>query len=347
MSVISLRRSSSTFLLLGVLGLSARAGAQRGQTTDRDQAVQDSFAQVDSVTHKHVIQLTPHVLRFNAQTTSAVLAFHNPTDSVKTAQVQVQFALLDHAHGLPSDTIVIDPRAGENSILAPHDTVILQPGPNDPFAGRWLSGVPTAVTLKPHETKRVTVTLTPSTHLPPGEYWARIQTVSPTKPNKGGTQDVKQRYAMPTKLRVPLLRDTCFVLYRQGPLKMGLAIGPTATAEIDEQNIGGIDKQHFSHALWVRIPLHLTGNVPFRGMIHAEYRNVKTGEIVNPNRFEFQLFRDAVLHLAVETDMLSPGTWDCTIWFDNERSDIPQAERLPMTPVKKTFTFDLKPAWAY
>lgn len=345
----SLHRRGASLLCVGLLSLgtlAARAGAQQ-QNGDKDQAVQDSFAQVDSFSRRHVVQLSPHVLRFDAQRTSAVLEFHNPTDSVKVAQVQVQFAFLDYAHGMPSDTIVIDPRDGERSSLAPHDTVILKPGAKDPFAGRWLSGVPTSVTLKPRETKRVTVKLTPPASLPPGEYWARIQTVAPNKPNKGGTQDVRQRYAMPTKMRVPLLRDTCFVLYRQGPLRMGLEIGSAATAEIDEKNVGGVDKQHFSHALWVRMPLHLTGNVPFRGMIHSEYRNVKTGEVVNPNRFEYQLFKDAVLHLVVETDVLSPGTWEYTISFDNEGDDIPQGERLPMTPVKKTFTFDVKPAWAY
>lgn len=333
--------------LLSVGSLASHAGAQGVTDTSgegREQAQQDPFAVADSFEQRHVIQLSPRVLRFDPQTHAATLEFRNPTDSVKQAQVQVQFALLDyHPRGLPRDTLIVDP-AGNST---PFDTVIVKPKPTDHFAGRWLSGVPTSVTLPPHATKRVTVRLVPPPHLPAGEYWARIQTITPTQPHRGGTQDVRQRYAMPAKVKVPLLRDTCLVLYRQGPLQMGLAIGPGAVARIDSADIGGVNLNKFSHALWLRLPLTLTGNVPFRGMIHSQYKNLQTGEIVNTSNLQFLWMRDGVLHMVVETDMLSPGQYEYTVRFDNEQPDLPAAQRVPMTPVRKSFPFEVKPAWAY
>ncbi|HXC25530.1 MAG TPA: hypothetical protein VNU46_06405 [Gemmatimonadaceae bacterium] len=346
-----LRYHSTILLISGLLSLgllSGHASAQSVRDTSdngQEQAVQDSFATADSFARRHVVQLSPHVLLFNPQTQSATLEFHNPTDSVERAQVQVQFALLDYRpRGLPGDSIIIDP----NGPSMPHDTVIAHPGPTDHFAGRWLSGVPTTITLAPHATKRVTLRLTPPPKLPAGEYWARIQTIIPISPRRGGAQDMRQRYALPTPVRVPLLRDTCLVLYRQGPLHMGLAIGSGAIARLDSADIGGVNNEYvWKHALWIRLPLHLTGNVPFRGMMHSQFRNLHDGEELNRNQQELLLMRDVVLHIEVETYKLGPGQYEYDIWFDNERTDLSPTERLSMPPVRKAFRFEVLPAWAY
>ena len=330
------------FALLLALGLAAPpVAAQGAQGSD---GTPGALAPPESLRLRQMVQLSPHLLLLDSKTKSATLEFRNPSDSVKQATVQVQFAYLDGPHGLPADTTIIDPTG---KVVEPYDTVIAQPGPTDHFAGRWLSGVPTTVTLAPHATKRVTIRIAPPPTLPAGEYWARIQTVVPTAPRRGGTRDVRQRYAVPTKLRVPLLRDTCLVLYRQGLLHMGIAIGPGAIARIDSANIGGVDHESFSHALWVRLPLHLTGNVPFRGMMHSEYRNLTTGEVVNPNRLPFLLMKDGVEHTVIETDVLSPGSWEYTLTFDSDDPDLPPGLRLPMPPVRQVFRFEVLPAWEY
>lgn len=301
-------------------------------------------ASADSLRRQQLVQLTPHVLLLDARTKTATLTFYNPGTSVRRAEVQVQFAYLDRPHGLGADTTVIDTHGG---LLDLHDTVVANPGPRDHFAGRWLTGIPTAVTLAPHETKRVTLRIAPPVDMPAGEYWARIQTIIPAPPTRGGSQDVRQRYVLPAKMRVPMLRDTCLVLYLQGSLHMGVEVGRDAVARIDSANVGVVDNKGFSHALWVRLPLKLTGNVPFRGMLHSEYRNVQTGEVVNPNRLEYLLMKDGVDHLVIETDILSPGEWEYTMTFDSDDPDLPPSLRLLMTPVRKSFRFTILSAWQY
>ena len=339
------RTGSISLLLFGVLTLGmmvSRAGAQDTDSGSTPTEASDSR-------RRQLVQLAPHVLWFTPQVKFATLELRNPSDSSRQAQVQVQFAYQDNPHGFPADTIVIDPRSDEQgNVIAPHDTVLLTPGPKEHFAGRWLSGVPASVTLAPHQTKRVTVRLTPPANLPAGEYWARIVTlVRPAERYPAG-HDVRQHYALPTKAHVLPLQDTCAVIYRKGSLAMGLAIGPNAVARIDSTNIGGgVNMSRFSRALWVRLPLKLTGNVPFRGMMHSEYRNLETGEIVNPNRLEHVQYEDAVIHFVVETDVLSPGSWEYAVWFDNEDPDIPPAQRLPMTPVRHSFRFTVLQPWQY
>jgi hypothetical protein len=316
------------------------AASVQGQTQRSDTPAADSLRQ------RQLVQLSPHVIWLSPQSTTATLTFRNESDSVKRAQVVVQFAYWDYRHGFPYDTLVINTKEVP---LGPRDTVVAHPDHNAPYAGRWLSGLPDTVTLPPHQTKQVTVRLTPPADLAPGEYWARIATlVRPTKRHPGG-QDTRKQYALPTQGRALLLRDTCLVVYRTGTVRMGLAIDSGATARIDSANVGvGVNPQHFSHALWVRLPLHLTGNAPFRGMMHSAYRNVETGEIVNPNRLAFTLMKDAVFHPVIETDVLTPGEWEYTVWFDNADPGIPKDKWLPLAqPVKHTFRFQILSAWQY
>jgi hypothetical protein len=292
------------------------------------------------------MQLSPHVLWLSPQTTTATITFRNESDSVKRAQVVVQFAYWDYLHGLPYDTTVIDTHGG---LLEAHDTVIDHPDSSMPYAGKWLSGIPDSVVLSPHQTKQIIVRIAPPASLPSGEYWARIATfVRPTQRHPGG-QDTQKQYALPTKGRALLLRVSCLVVFRTGSVQMGLSIDSGAIARIDATNAAvGINFKRFSHALWLRLPLHVTGNAPFRGMMHSEYRNVATGEIVNPNRLPFPLMRDAVRHIVVETDVLAPGEWEYTVWFDNADPGISEDKRLPLSqPVKHSFRFRVLPAWQY
>lgn len=291
------------------------------------------------------IQVAPHRVLFSSRVKTASLTIRNPNDHPRAVQVLVEFAYVDEPHGVPYDTMII---ATNMDVVDQHDTVISNPSPRDHYAGRWLSGLPTEFTLAPHESKHVTVRLTPPVSLPAGLYWARIVArVRPTDPRHGNNLDVQKKYALPTKGRVASLQDTCAVLYQTGELHMGLAVGPTAKAVIDSANIGGAGTQNFSHALWVRLPVKLTGNAPFMGQMHSTYTNLATGETVRPNTQEFNVFKDGVMHWVVETDVLAPGKYTLTFEFDNTLSDTTEALKIPMTPAKVTFPFEVKPAWAY
>jgi hypothetical protein len=309
--------------------------------------VQDSLRTEDQMRLLRSVQVSPHEIHFDPATKVATLTFSNVENHAKTAQVVVQFAYPTWPTGLPADTVLI---ATNEQDIIPRDTVIAHPDPSAHYAGRWLSGVPTSITLGPHETKRVTIHLQPPANLPDGEYWARIETRIAPPGQRGHSLDTKQQYNIPTAQHALVIRDTCRIVYRQGVLRMGLAVDTTqVVGQIDAQNIGDVDRRQpvWSHALWIRFPVHLTGNAPFHGQMHSAFRNVTTGAMVRPNTKELSLYTDAMMHWAVMTGTLSPGQWVLEIWFDNELADVPPDQRLPMAPVKFSVPFTLKPPWAY
>lgn len=328
-------------VVLSVSGLAHRGGAQRtgGHTESTPQVLTEAGA--DTLP----LQLSPHQLLFDATTHTATLEVHNASVRPLQATLQVLYAYPDWPHGLPADTMLFTEHWEQ---LYPHDTVIASPGPTDHFAGRWLSGIPAAVTLAPHQTQRLTVRLTPPSHLPLGAYWARLVAVihSP-EPHPGASRDVQQRYAIPTKGNAQVFRDSAEVIYRHGPMTMGLAIGPVV-AQIDEANRPGPPHEGGGRRqLWLRVPLHLTGTAPFEGVVHLTYRNLTTGEETHVVPIEFSLYRDAVTHWWAQTEGLPAGSYAFVLRFDSPQSDVPPAKRIPMTPVQVTVPFTLKPFWAY
>ena len=269
----------------------------------------------------------------------------NPGSKPQVVDIFPEFGYIDWPHTKDADTVVI---AQNMDIVQPHDTVVLNPGPKDRYVGRWLSGFPTHFTLAPHETKKFTLKLAAPASVPAGLYWGRlVARIHPNDPNHGHNLDVQKKYAMPTKGRTHLLEDTCAVYLKTGDVHTGLVFGPDAKGVIDSADVGGAGRQNFSHALWVRLPVKITGNAPFIGQMHSSYVNTSTGEVVRPVTKEYSIFKDGIMHWVVETDVLSPGKYTLTMEFDKERSDTTNAPVIPMTPAKIVFPFEVKPAWAY
>lgn len=321
--------------LLSVLGGSSRAIAQTKEGFD-DRALPDEpETRLDSLAQEHMVHVSPHVLVFNARSKTATLSFRNQGPYPVQGEVQVLFAYLAWPHGHPADTTVF---TAHMATIEPRDTVVLKPSPKDPFAGRWLSGVPARVTLAPHETKRITVRLTPPTNLPAGEYWARIVAlVRPQdQPRKPGAQDVRQHYALPIQGALTPLRDSALVFYRQGPLRTGLAVGAGAAAQYDVQGIGGPDGRDCPHSLWIKLPLHLTGNTHADGILTVTYRNVETSELVPVNRYTVPLYRDAVTHWWTHTCWVAPGTYQAILGLQSDPHALPRGAQLPFAPLLDT-----------
>ena len=314
-----------------------------GRLTAQDTDASRAMTAADTV--GSAIQVAPHHVLFNATTKTSPFSITNPNNHPQAVDVLVEFAYTDWRHTPLADTIVIAPNM---DLIEPFDTVVANPGPKDHFAGRWLSGLPTQLTLAPHETKHFTLRLNPPASVPAGMYWARISArIHPTDNRHGHNLDVQKKYALPAKGRMTTLQDTCFVVYETGAVHTGLAFGPAAKAVIDSANIGGAGSQNFSHALWVRLPVKVIGNAPFFGQMQSTYQNLTTGEITRPHTKEYSLFRAGVIHWVVETDVLAPGKYTLTFEFTNARSDSVSTPTIPMTPAKITFPFEVKPAWAY
>ena len=332
------RRTFRGAILMAVLTVFAT-----GRTTAQDSSASRGMAVADTI--GRAIQVAPHHVFFNATTKTSPFSITNPSNHPQAVDVLVEFAYTDWPHTPLADTILI---ASNEDLIEPFDTVVANPGPNDHFAGRWLSGLPTRLTLAPHETKHLNIRLNPPAAVPAGLYWARISArIHPTDNRHGRNLDVQKKYALPMKGHITSLRDTCFIVYETGAVHTGLAFGPTAKAVIDSTDIGGAGHTDFSHALWVRLPVKLTGNAPFFGQMQSTYQNLTTGEIIRPTTQEYSVFKDGVLHWVIQTDVLAPGKYTLTVEFKNTRSDSVSTPTIPMSPAKITFPFTVKPPWAY
>src|ERR1035437_8103803 len=159
------------------------AGASNGMTAD------------DTV--GRAVQVAPHHVLFNATTKTSPFSITNPSNHPQAVDVLVEFAYTEWRHTPLADTILIAPNM---DLIEPFDTIVVNPGPKDHFAGRWLSGLPTQLTLAPHDTKHLNIRLNPPASVPAGMYWARISArIHPTDNRHGNNLDVQKKCALPPK----------------------------------------------------------------------------------------------------------------------------------------------------
>ena len=296
----------------------------------------------DAVRQQHLVHVSPHRVIFDATTRTATLQFSNAGDAPTQAAVHVVFAYTDWPHGAAAETTLFTRHWAQ---LYARDTIVLAPRPADPFAGRWITGLPATIALKPHETRIVPIRIAPPPGLRPGTYWARIVTevTPPSAPNTGKPKDARTMYKLPVHGQsLPTLRDSTIVFYREGHPTLGVRFG-TVVAKIDTLDlpspgyVGGTG----SRKLWRRMALHLTGTEPFDGVMSVHYHNLATGEDVTLNPGAFMLYRDGVAHYWGQADMLKPGRYQLIIRVDSPQSDVPPAQRVPMPPVADTTVFEV------
>jgi hypothetical protein len=300
----------------------------------------DPVAVSDSVRQAHTVHVSPHLVVLDPHSTTATLTFSNEGTTPTQADVELQYGFTDWP-----DTDLANP-------LNPHypnprDTVIRTPGPTDRYAGRWISGLPTHLTLQPHETQRVTLRIDPPAHLPAGEYSARVVTIvrPPLPPKRSTAQDTKQVYHLPVQAStagLPVLRDSVRVFYRTGLLRLGVAIRhPTM----------GIGKLPADATLalkddWVHLPVQLTGNMHFEGQIKHYFRNDDTGEtVVALTTRLISLQRDGVIHHWCDVPAngsLPPGHYTLVVILDATQEEFPASQRIAMPPVQVSLPFELK-----
>jgi hypothetical protein len=143
--------------------------------------------------------------------------------------------------------------------------------------GHWLTGLPTAVSLKPHTQQRVTIRIVPPPGLADGEYYARIVTLvrPPTVQTKAVPKDTKTIYKLPVIGEMPpRLQEAARVFYHHGTVRMGIAVG-TVTTGI---NALPTDRSPELADDWIHIPFHLTGNAHFEGVVR-QVECVPSGDV--------------------------------------------------------------------
>ena len=305
---------------------------------------QDNLPVTDEVRQQRMMHVSPNRIIFDGSSNSATVVFSNISDKPVQAVVQMMFANMDYPHDKVSDATLFTPHWEK---VFPRDTVVANPKPTDPYAGRWITGLPTEVTLGPKQKKSVTIRIAPPANVPNGEYWARVvAVVRPPAPdrNKGKPKDERTIYSLPVKGQPPPeLRDSVEIFYRKGPMQMGIRMGPGAIAQIDTADLPGPpDVGAGNGRLWFRVPLELTGNMHFDGVMHVTYRNVGTGAIAALTPAPMILYRSAVTHWWGQADQFGSGNYELIITFDAPQDDVPAAQRIPVTPTTVKIPFVIR-----
>ena len=322
--------------LIAQCGLSVALHGQQQQMVGGGEGDQNGIS--DSVRQQHTVHVSPHLIVFDPHTRTASLEFSNQGATPIQADVEIQYGITDWP-----DNDLPDPF--NPHYPNPRDTVIEHPTPKDRYAGRWISGLPTHVALQAHQTQRVTMRIDPPANLPAGEYFARVVTiVRPPMQKRGVSKDTKAVYQLPVKRSdgLPSLRDSVRVFYRQGTLKLGIAIDHPTTG-IGQQPAGA-DLELKDD--WVHVPFRLTGNMHFEGQIKHFFRNTDTGEqVVALTTRLISLQRDGVIHHWCDVPASQPlpqGHYQLVIILDATQEEFPTALRVPMKPVEVSLPFEIK-----
>lgn len=310
-----------------VLAPSVRAHAQ-GILGGQEADVSDSLRNI------HTLHVSPHLLVFDPDTKSATLELRNAGSTPLVGDVFVEYA-----YTAWPDTDLADPDNPHWS--NPRDTVILAPRPSDRSAAAWIPGLPLHVQLKPHETRRLPIRIVPPAGLAAGEYAARIVTRVGVSPGAKHAQDTRQQYMLPMKTGMPfVLRDSVRVFYRQGPLRLGLAVQGANTGI-------GHWPPYSSPVLrddWVRLPVHLTGNVHFEGELRHFIRANQGGTEENLYTEEITITHDGVVRHWCDVPARSPlasGHYTMVWTFVATQKAFPPSQRVPMDPVRVEIPLDI------
>lgn len=297
------------------------------------------FTIPESVRQEHMIHVSPHLIVFDPATHTATVELSNigsaPTYGVIVTQ-------LGYTAWQNRDTALFTPNWEHERA---HDTVIVNPTSRDHYLGDWLSGVPTHITLKPHETQRFTLKITPPNDLPDGEYYARIVSIVFPQNNKkgGGSQDTRMMYKLPVVGQgPPPLRDSVRVFFRKGPQTMGLKI---------TQDEAAIDTSELAQAagvgpnpLRMLLRVHLTGTTHFEGYLSVSYISDMgfVTQLTAINGSAFTIHRDGIMRWSGQTEGLEPGDYTAIIRFTERQDEFPPSRRIPMDPVEVRIPFAIQ-----
>ena len=320
-----------------VLGVSLLPGSAWGQIRSRG----DASDIPENVRQAHMVHVSPHLLVFDPATTSATLAFSNVGDAPTEADVVVQ---LGYTVWQNRDTALFS-RHWQDGL--PRDTVVVTPRPQDHYLGRWITGLPTHVVLKPHQTERVTIRLAPPRDLANGEYYARIITMVGPRHNRdrGQSQDTKMSFHLPVVGQVPpLIRDSVRVFYRRGPQSMGVQL-LHAAAQLDTSHDGYADYRSDlgPNPLRYVVRLHLTGTAHFEGE-KSNYYIMPDSQILPISARDGQIFtlhRDGIMRMLVGTQPLSSGHYTFVFRLIPRQDEWPPEQRVPMDTVQVHIPFDV------
>jgi hypothetical protein len=293
----------------------------------------------EEIRQAHMVHVSPHVLVFTPNSKTATIELSNQGKTPVSASVVVELGYTVWAN---PDTALFTTHAKEPRA---HDTVVVNPRPQDRYAGRWLSGYPTSVTLAPREKKRVTLRINPPAGLPDGEYYARLVTIvaPPTKkPADSKAKDVRTVYKLPvTGVGIQTLRDSVRIFYRTGKVMMGLRLF-NGKAELDPKKASGVSTTH-REDVWTMFNFENTGNAQVQGAMSVVCR-LPSGEefplTVDPGNI-ISVYGKGTMRWYAQLGPLPRGRYSIIVKIGPYQNEFPVDQRIPMTPAEISMPFEV------
>lgn len=325
-----------------ILGGALQATPLATLTAQISGGIDNSPLQVsEEVRRTHMVHVSPHVLVFSPNSKTASIELSNEGTVPTTASVIVELGYTAWPSIDTANLYTKDAKAGRA-----RDTVIANPGPKDRYAGAWLSGYPTTVTLKPKEKKRVTLRINPPAGLPDGEYYARLVTIvsppSPKPSDNSKTKDVRTVYKLPvTGNGIQNLRDSVRIFYRTGKVSMGLRLFG-GKAELNPDKANAVKGSHVDD-VWTMFSFENTGNAQVEGAMVVFYKSESGGEIpltVEPGNV-MSVYGKGTMRWYAQSTPLQPGRYSIVIKFNPYQDDFPENQRIQMTPAEISIPFEV------
>lgn len=286
--------------------------------------------------HIRTVHVAPHVIVLDPSHQSATVTFTNTGNVATDADVVLQ---LEYPYFPKTDTALFS-RTWTWKDQEPRDTLIVNPGPEDHYAGGWISGIPTHLRLQANQTIHATLRINPPANLPNGEYYARIMAVvAPPKKNK--SMDTKQQFHIPIKGQtLPLSHDSVWVYYRKGPPSMGMTI---LRAEAQQDTTATAREAFQGNAKVVRflIQYHLSGTTHFEGRMEVSHHGEVIASGQTGSQYAFPLYRDGTMRWLVGGPF-EKGRDSLTVRFFDYQDNFPADKRVPMKPAEVTIPYDIE-----
>lgn len=246
------------------------------------------------------VLVAPHAVFLDHRTRSGTLTLYNPGREAVEISIETLF-------GYP-----VSDSAGHLTLYAPET-----PDSTEPSAAGWLQAFPRRMTLAPQERQTVRLLGRPPASLPDGEYWSRLAVSA-----KGGTVPVSG-VVDTSQIKVGLtleIRTILPVYYRKGNPTTGLAID-------------GVHTMVEGDSLVVRPRLVRQGNAAFVGTLRGALAD-SAGTVRSSFSMPLAVFYRMEPRVTTSRAGIPAGRYLLRLELASERDDLPEAQLLPIAPVR-------------
>ena len=268
------------------------------------------------------LRIQPRLVLFSPAATHVTLQITNPLDSVAVVDLALR---LTYPQVNAVGTLIPD-SLGTTARALEHDMT------------HWVQGLPTHLTIAPHGTQSLVLTVAVPPAVQAGEYWTTLVATTrhvvldiskflhhlPPAPSSNAQ-------VSPEPVTTDLV-TTLPLVYRRGTLTAGLRLRQAPNATMIGDSL-----------VRVCLPLSVTGTAHADALLHVAVLPAAagdTGAVLVP----LSVYEDMAPCVALDVQALAPGPYTAAISITGDRPDLPAAARLPVPPLHTTVNFSISAA---